>query len=416
MAGRSQASNLGGLLTSIGDTVGQMGGAGHQYVDTFRRTMAPKVDTEDSTSLKDYSLWARRNGYQDEANRYEAMAIERQKVEGMQAFKQANLNDSTIMRKIHGADTSKMTEAQRAALDEAYNLAEQRMNQRGADYEGGKGTEGSDMTSVLAAEDAARVKLARDIEAHSITVQKERDRRAELAAAGQLMPADSLSKEDYKAYLRAMNAAIDDAGRKRVNEMFKPQFDAHRKTVEANAKATAIRDINVVVSEMRESDKKNWWFDGPLSAWMADEDNATTIASAVEATQAILATHPDYIDADEAGKKEIAARELKKYLKEFDPKYKRAEKDYRNNLEEEEAANKRRQNNANRPWTKGRDAGGVAYQESLASFKRYLEKQGIPFTSETQSIFDQQWDEDHGNQGNVDPRITDPTAGMGVVY
>jgi hypothetical protein len=70
MAGRSQASNLSGLLTSIGDTVGQMGGAGNQFVDSFRRTMAPTPDMDDSGSLSDYAKWARRNGYEDEANKY----------------------------------------------------------------------------------------------------------------------------------------------------------------------------------------------------------------------------------------------------------------------------------------------------------------------------------------------------------
>ena len=31
MVGRSQASNLSGMLTSIGDTIGEMGGPGNQY-------------------------------------------------------------------------------------------------------------------------------------------------------------------------------------------------------------------------------------------------------------------------------------------------------------------------------------------------------------------------------------------------
>ena len=36
------ASNLSGMLGSIGDTLGKMGDTGNQYVDTFRRSMAPK--------------------------------------------------------------------------------------------------------------------------------------------------------------------------------------------------------------------------------------------------------------------------------------------------------------------------------------------------------------------------------------
>lgn len=82
MAGRSQASNLTGMLTSIGDTIGEMGEPGRQYVDTFRRTMAPTPKMDSSVSLNEYSQWARRNGYEDEANRYMVLA-EKQREEEM---------------------------------------------------------------------------------------------------------------------------------------------------------------------------------------------------------------------------------------------------------------------------------------------------------------------------------------------
>lgn len=400
MAGRSQASNLTGMLTSIGDTIGEMGGAGHQYVDTFRRSMAPKVDTEDASSLKEYSLWARRNGYNDEANRYERMAIERQKVEASQAFKQANLKDAGIMRNIHGVDTTSFTDEQKAAVQKAYDLAEQRMNQRGADYEDGKGTEGSDMTNVLLAEDAAQLKLARDLQAHEITVQKEQDRLAEQAAKGQMMPASSLPEKEYENYQRAMNAAIGDAGKAAVNEAFKPQFDAHRKTVEAHAEATAIRDVGIVIAELARSDKNTRWLgfgDGPLSKWM--EANPDLVTTAEQATMKILASDPEYIKADEAGRKEIASKEFKKYLKEVSAEFKKAEKGHRNDLEEQEAKDEANKTNVNRSWDRGREAGGVAYQRSLASFKSDLEKQGIPFTPEAQAVHDQEWDNANLNAG-----------------
>lgn len=70
MAGRSQASNLTGMLSGIADTIGEMGEPGRQYVDTFRRGMAPTPDLESSESLLSYSNWARRNGYDEEAERY----------------------------------------------------------------------------------------------------------------------------------------------------------------------------------------------------------------------------------------------------------------------------------------------------------------------------------------------------------
>ena len=74
MAGTSQASNLTGMLGRIAGTVGEMGEPGRQYIDTFRRTMAPKPKMDSSASLNEYSQWARRNGYEDEADRYMVLA------------------------------------------------------------------------------------------------------------------------------------------------------------------------------------------------------------------------------------------------------------------------------------------------------------------------------------------------------
>jgi len=84
---RSQASNLSGMLTSIGDTMGKMGDVGNQYVDTFRRTMAPEADMNDSASLLRYADWARRNGYDEEAKQYMALGYRQKEVEAEKAQK-----------------------------------------------------------------------------------------------------------------------------------------------------------------------------------------------------------------------------------------------------------------------------------------------------------------------------------------
>lgn len=78
---RSQAANLTGLLSGIADTAGKMGDTGNGYVDTFRRTMAPDLNTDDSKSIMDYSEWARRNGYDDEAKQYLALAYKQKEKE-----------------------------------------------------------------------------------------------------------------------------------------------------------------------------------------------------------------------------------------------------------------------------------------------------------------------------------------------
>ena len=69
MAGRNNAVNLTGMLSDMNQAISGFGEAGNQYVDTFRRSMAPKVDMNDSTSLGSYANWAKRNGYDEEADK-----------------------------------------------------------------------------------------------------------------------------------------------------------------------------------------------------------------------------------------------------------------------------------------------------------------------------------------------------------
>jgi hypothetical protein len=72
------------LLLSIGETAGKTG-AGHQYVDTFKRQMAPDLNTDDSNSIMDYVEWARRNGYDDEAQQYLALGYKQKEKEAQEA-------------------------------------------------------------------------------------------------------------------------------------------------------------------------------------------------------------------------------------------------------------------------------------------------------------------------------------------
>lgn len=67
MVGRSQASNLTGMLTSIGDTIGEMGKPGEAFLETFRTMQAPQLDMESPESMKAYAEYLRRNGKEQEA-------------------------------------------------------------------------------------------------------------------------------------------------------------------------------------------------------------------------------------------------------------------------------------------------------------------------------------------------------------
>ena len=87
MAGSDQSKNLAGMFQMINAPISEMGAAGNQYVDTFRRSMAPRADMNDSASLLRYADWARRNGYDDEAKQYMVLGASQQKLEGEKAYK-----------------------------------------------------------------------------------------------------------------------------------------------------------------------------------------------------------------------------------------------------------------------------------------------------------------------------------------
>lgn len=61
------ATNLTGLLGQIGNTIGEMGEPGRQYVQTFRDMQAPNLDMDSPESMAAYGEYLRRNGRQEEA-------------------------------------------------------------------------------------------------------------------------------------------------------------------------------------------------------------------------------------------------------------------------------------------------------------------------------------------------------------
>ena len=94
MPGQNQAPNLSGMFQQINAGIAGMGDAGNNYVDAFRRSMAPKIDMNDSASLLRYSQWARRNGYENEARQYMALGYKQKEKEEALA---KDKNRATVM-------------------------------------------------------------------------------------------------------------------------------------------------------------------------------------------------------------------------------------------------------------------------------------------------------------------------------
>ena len=90
MSGRNQAMPLQGMLTELADSFNGMGDAYNFVPNAIRNVTRPSVSMDDSTSLTNYAAWARRNGFDEEAARYEALAY-RQKEKEVQEAKDAAL-------------------------------------------------------------------------------------------------------------------------------------------------------------------------------------------------------------------------------------------------------------------------------------------------------------------------------------
>ena len=84
MAGRNMAPDLSGMFGAINQAIAD-DKTGSTYIDTFRRSMAPKADMDDSASLLRYAEWARRNGYEEEARQYLALGYKQKDKEAQEA-------------------------------------------------------------------------------------------------------------------------------------------------------------------------------------------------------------------------------------------------------------------------------------------------------------------------------------------
>ena len=148
------ATNLTGLLSEIGGTIGEMGAPGNAFVDNFRQLNAPNLDQNDPASLRAYADWAQRNGDMEAAQRYQLAAG---KLEQEQAASKAAVDSKGFGRSI-----SKLEEARRAAIknaggdqqaigkinsqyDTAVQAVSSKMNDMAAKY--GLDTTGDDMVT-----------------------------------------------------------------------------------------------------------------------------------------------------------------------------------------------------------------------------------------------------------------------------
>ena len=95
MAGQDASKNLTGMFYQMNQGLADEGKAGMQFVDSLRRSFAPKVDPSSSESLMNYANYASRNGYKDEFDRYSRMSVMQGQVEQQEA-QRAKLSEGQL--------------------------------------------------------------------------------------------------------------------------------------------------------------------------------------------------------------------------------------------------------------------------------------------------------------------------------
>ena len=140
MAGRNVAPDLTGMFGAINQAIAS-DTTGSQYIDTFRRSMAPKIDMNNSESLLRYSQWAQRNGYADEARQYMALGYKQREREETLA---KDKNRATVM-----ADAAKRT-GSRKSLATAGDTRALTLNREALEAELQKAVDSGDTALVTA--------------------------------------------------------------------------------------------------------------------------------------------------------------------------------------------------------------------------------------------------------------------------
>ena len=388
---RSQASNLSGMLGSIGDTLGKMGDTGNQYVDTFRRQMAPEADMNDSASLLRYADWARRNGYDDEAKQYLALGYRRKAVEGEKEYKTYVASNT---EKLRGFNTSIANLEQavangdpnaQVALDRVTSARNQHisaMNKYGNDSDYGTGSEGGVAEralnqEVIAAQDAKlkRRKLIGEIANMEAEL-------AESISAGEPIDLSLLPPEVRGIYEKRSAAALASdsplSSMRNLNATFRKPSEDYIAGLAKGDKGT-----KVLLAEAKKGLRD---LDSDLADFFADSDNTAVLDLVMQAAEDELLQDPNYRLMSKA-EQEVEAREtftrlLRAESEEFDREYKSA---YRNAKGGQNSADQTAED-LERRYDAGMEPGGAEYNAARA---RAEQAKGDSFDPQA---FDASWD------------------------
>ena len=416
---RSQAANLSGLLSDIGGTLGKMGEPGQQYVDTFRRQMAPDVDMNNSDSLLNYAEYARRNGYDDEAKQYMALGYQRKAVEQEKLYKTQVASGTEKLRGFNesvGTLESALSQAKAAdptgieaantelALNRVKDARRQHvisMNENGKASDFGVGNEGGTASRALVAETVAAEKAAlqRDktiLELSKMRTELEDTLSNRLPIDLSMIPPNM--RADYEARVaKAKNGVNPSIEIGNLNKLYGPASAKYLESLAKGDEATKLhlRKSVVNIRKVHGDDIGDWI-----------NENVSAVESALAEAESQLLGTQEYLRADSAKRQQLAEEALFTILRGQEQDFDEIVDEYRDDLLEDSAKDTQTSKIETRDRTLGYkpgfEQGGEQYKTFLAKAKASL---GNGFS---QAEFDESWDKKYWSpNGEMTP--TSPT-------
>jgi hypothetical protein len=389
---RSQARDLTGMLTSIGDTAGKFGDTGQQYLGTLRRSFAPETDMNDSASLLRYADWARRNGYDEEARQYLALGYKRKAVEGEKEYTTYVASNT---EKLRGFNTSIANLEQavangdpnaQVALDRVTSARDQHisaMNKYGKDSDYGKGNEGGLAQRAYAAELVAAEKAALNRDKLVLEIGNMRAELADFISEGEPIDLSLVPPNLRASYEQGLARAAEDprgdtAAIRDLNKIFRKPSEEY---IAGLAKGDS--GTKVLLAEAKKGLRD---LDSDLADFFADTDNTAVLDLVMQAAEDELLKDPAYRLMSKA-EQEVEAREvftrlLRAESEEFDREYKGA---YRTAQGGQNSADQTTED-LERRYDAGMEPGGDEYKAAVA---RARQAKGENFD---QQAFDASWD------------------------
>jgi hypothetical protein len=316
-SGRSQASNLSGLLSNISGTIGEMGEPGKQYVDTFRRSMAPDAGMNDSASMLRYSDWARRNGYDEEAKQYMVLGTNQQKIEQEKAYSTAVATGTEKIRGLRSKvgvldEQIKQQEAlgvpnpslliARDELDAQLSKTIESMNAAGNASNYGDGTEGAKAVRSVEAEELASQRAGIELQKLIADTNEAKVETDILVSEGDKIPRTSLQHIDYKTYENEMAQSQSIGDRVRINRSWRARNESQASINKEQNQIVAQGQIDVIFKDL-EAEGSNLINDDDLTDFLQElpdgareNMNAVIVANAMQDSEWINA------DADKQNK------------------------------------------------------------------------------------------------------------------